>query len=309
MPSFTFVSTANAVRAARRDAGLRRRPRGHAEPRRDAGRGRDHRPHEGDRARALRRRRLRDGRAGRARRARTAWLVIEDAAQGIMASWTAAGRSAAFGALGSAQLPRDEERHLRRGRRAARQRRRARRARRDPAGEGHRPAAASSAARSTSTPGSTSAPRTCRARSTPPSSGRSSSRPTRSPPRGSRIWAAYHEAFEPSSRSTGSCAGRSFRTLHPQRAHVLPPAAPTSRRATAFIARLAEGGVHGVFHYVPLHASLAGGRYSRAGSALTRTDEVSDRLVRLPLWIGMGEQELECVIEAVFGALSSGRQI
>ena len=32
MPSFTFVSTANAVRAARRGAGVRRHPAGHAEP-------------------------------------------------------------------------------------------------------------------------------------------------------------------------------------------------------------------------------------------------------------------------------------
>ena len=62
MPSFTFVSTANAFVLRGAIAGLRRHPAGHAQHRRDPDRGGDHAADEGDRAGPLRRRRLRDGR-------------------------------------------------------------------------------------------------------------------------------------------------------------------------------------------------------------------------------------------------------
>jgi dTDP-4-amino-4,6-dideoxygalactose transaminase len=38
---------------------------------------------------------------------------------------------------------------------------------------------------------------------------------------------------------------------------------------------------------VPLHSSPAGLKYGRAGGSMAVTDSVSDRLVRLPLWIGL----------------------
>ena len=46
-------------------------------------------------------------------------------------------------------------------------------------------------------------------------------------------------------------------------------------------------GVNAVFHYVPLHSSPAGRRFGRAASPMNVTDDVSARLVRLPLWFGM----------------------
>ena len=58
------------------------------------------------------------------------------------------------------------------------------------------------------------------------------------------------------------------------------------------------GGVHAVFHYVPLHRSPAG-RASAASGELPVTDDVADRFVRLPLWAGMGEEDVCRVIAAV----------
>jgi dTDP-4-amino-4,6-dideoxygalactose transaminase len=51
-----------------------------------------------------------------------------------------------------------------------------------------------------------------------------------------------------------------------------------------------------VFHYVPLHSSPAGQRYGRAHGSLTVTIDQSERLVRLPLWVGLSEQQQERVI-------------
>jgi dTDP-4-amino-4,6-dideoxygalactose transaminase len=44
-------------------------------------------------------------------------------------------------------------------------------------------------------------------------------------------------------------------------------------------------------------------RYGRAYGDLRRTDEASERVVRLPLWVGMGDAEIERVVSAVDRAL------
>ncbi len=73
-------------------------------------------------------------------------------------------------------------------------------------------------------------------------------------------------------------------------------------RRTAFIASLKAVGVGAVFHYVPLHSSPAGRRFGRAAGALPVTDDVSARLVRMPLWLGL-EQHLDGVMAAAEAAL------
>lgn len=46
-------------------------------------------------------------------------------------------------------------------------------------------------------------------------------------------------------------------------------------------------GVSTVFHYVPLHSSSHGKIVARSHGDMLNTDELSNRLVRLPLWIGL----------------------
>lgn len=54
-----------------------------------------------------------------------------------------------------------------------------------------------------------------------------------------------------------------------------------------------------VFHYVPLHSSPAGLRYGRAHGKLRITNEQSERLLRLPLWVGLEESQQEKVVDAL----------
>jgi len=53
-----------------------------------------------------------------------------------------------------------------------------------------------------------------------------------------------------------------------------------------------------VTHYVPLHSSIAGLKYGKSASALPLTTDLSGRLVRLPLWLGI-EKHQEEIIEVV----------
>ena len=64
----------------------------------------------------------------------------------------------------------------------------------------------------------------------------------------------------------------------------------------AVLATLKANGVQSVFHYVPLHSSPGGQRYGRAHGDLGVTNRQSDRLVRLPLWIGLTQSQQERIV-------------
>lgn len=62
-------------------------------------------------------------------------------------------------------------------------------------------------------------------------------------------------------------------------------------------------GISAVFHYVPLHSSPAGQRYGRVRGDLSVTNSVSERLIRLPLWVGLTEAQQEKVVEVLARAM------
>lgn len=59
-----------------------------------------------------------------------------------------------------------------------------------------------------------------------------------------------------------------------------------------------------VFHYVPLHSSPAGMRYGRAHEDLDVTNRQSERLVRLPLWIGLSTEQQDRIAEVLRNAVA-----
>jgi dTDP-4-amino-4,6-dideoxygalactose transaminase len=80
---------------------------------------------------------------------------------------------------------------------------------------------------------------------------------------------------------------------------------PSLAARTEFIARLKEEGVTAVFHYLPLHLSRYAesaelGAWSKERKAeCPVTEDVSDRIVRLPFYTSMTEEEQGRVIQAV----------
>lgn len=58
-----------------------------------------------------------------------------------------------------------------------------------------------------------------------------------------------------------------------------------------------------VFHYVPLHSSPAGRRYARTHGSLKVTDTQSRHLIRLPLWVGLTEQQQNKVVSVLTEAI------
>ena len=82
-------------------------------------------------------------------------------------------------------------------------------------------------------------------------------------------------------------------------AHVFYLLVPEWDDQGALIAELRSRGIVATFHYVPLDSSRAGRRFGRALRPLDRAEDLSRRLVRLPLWTGMNEDDVTRVVEAV----------
>ncbi|MDA0163876.1 dTDP-4-amino-4,6-dideoxygalactose transaminase [Solirubrobacter ginsenosidimutans] len=118
------------------------------------------------------------------------------------------------------------------------------------------------------------------------------------------LWRTYWEAFAELERQ-----GTVQRPVVPDEcehnAHIFALLLPDRARRDALIAALDEQGVQAVFHYVPLHSSPAGRKLGREGGSLAVTDDISDRLVRLPLWAGLGEERVARVIASVRTALGA----
>ncbi len=112
------------------------------------------------------------------------------------------------------------------------------------------------------------------------------------------IWDAYHEAFAPLETT-----GLLRRPVVPQHcthsAHLYYLLLPSAVARDALIESLRDDGIAAIFHYLPLHSAHAGRHYGRAHGALPVTDDVSARLVRLPLWVGMQPEEIARVVDGV----------
>jgi len=69
---------------------------------------------------------------------------------------------------------------------------------------------------------------------------------------------------------------------------------------SALIKYLKQNGVHAVFHYIPLHSSPAGKQYSYFYGTDKYTTMESERLLRLPLYYGMTQDDKSKVVEYIF---------
>jgi dTDP-4-amino-4,6-dideoxygalactose transaminase len=116
------------------------------------------------------------------------------------------------------------------------------------------------------------------------------------------LWDRYHRAF-----AEDEARERLRRPIVPpgrvHNAHMYYLLTPSLESRTRVLARLKERGFLAVFHYVPLHSSPAGRRLGRAVGELPVTSDVADRLVRLPLWVGLPEATLDEIVDVVRAAL------
>lgn len=82
-------------------------------------------------------------------------------------------------------------------------------------------------------------------------------------------------------------------------AHLFYVLTPSWAAQSSLITHLRAHGVGATFHYQPLHSSPAGIRYGRPVGKLRNSTDFSHRLVRLPIWAGMTDEQVDRVIAAI----------
>ena len=79
--------------------------------------------------------------------------------------------------------------------------------------------------------------------------------------------------------------------------HIFYLLLPTLEMRQALIEHMKRRGILSVFHYVPLHLSQMGRQWRHAPCPIT--EQISDQLLRLPLYSGLAESDQTRVIDAV----------
>ncbi len=104
------------------------------------------------------------------------------------------------------------------------------------------------------------------------------------------LWDTYHQWL-----ADADAAGKARRPQIPghctHNAHMYYLLLPDLETRSRFIQGLRDADIQAVFHYVPLHSAPAGRKFGRCHGDMQQTDALSERLVRLPLWLGMEDEQ------------------
>lgn len=112
------------------------------------------------------------------------------------------------------------------------------------------------------------------------------------------IWDTYHERFE-----SLEMEGKIIRPFIPgyasHNAHMYYILLPTENQRNQVMNQLRAKGISAVFHYIPLHTSPMGLSLGYSQGQLPVTEEYSGRILRLPLYPDMTEQDLAYICDSV----------
>ena len=118
------------------------------------------------------------------------------------------------------------------------------------------------------------------------------------------VWNIYHESLAELEQK-----GDLRRPIIPaecqHNAHMYYILLNSLKQRTELIKKFKKQDIHPVFHYIPLHNAPAGKQFARAHDELKQTDQLSERLLRLPLWVGLGKQQSD-VLKVLGAKLLSG---
>jgi dTDP-4-amino-4,6-dideoxygalactose transaminase len=116
-----------------------------------------------------------------------------------------------------------------------------------------------------------------------------------------RIWQTYADGLADWARTTGTTlpyvpdhCGQSY--------HMFYVLLPSLAARSALIAHLKAQGILAVFHYGPLHLSAMGKRFGRSDLGCPVTEDVADRLLRLPFYSALTADDQTRVIDAIVDA-------
>jgi dTDP-4-amino-4,6-dideoxygalactose transaminase len=87
---------------------------------------------------------------------------------------------------------------------------------------------------------------------------------------------------------------------HTANGHIFYIIVNSSEERNELLTYLNKNGINAVFHYVPLHSSPAGMRFCKVKGSLVNTDSISNRIIRLPLFFEMTAEQINIVVQSIF---------
>lgn len=110
----------------------------------------------------------------------------------------------------------------------------------------------------------------------------------------------YYKQLKPL-EETGKIGLPYIPSEHTANGHIFYIITNSDEEQKALLQYLNDNGITAIFHYVPLHSSPAGQKYCSVHSSLANTDSLSSRIVRLPLFYGILKDEIEYITEMIRG--------
>ena len=101
-----------------------------------------------------------------------------------------------------------------------------------------------------------------------------------------KIWQEYHQGFEEIAE-LGTARRPVVSDQNQHNAHIYHLRLSNLENRSTFIDHMKLKGIQCVFHYIPLHSSPFGKKVGRQSGTMAVTENVSSTLVRLPLWLGL----------------------
>lgn len=112
------------------------------------------------------------------------------------------------------------------------------------------------------------------------------------------IWNAYHAALAPLEKR-GSLIRPTVPDSCVHNAHMYYVLMPDPEARTRALEVMKNAGINAIFHYIPLHDSPAGKRFARVSGEMRVTNSISQRLIRLPLWVGLSDLDGSRVVDVL----------
>lgn len=121
-------------------------------------------------------------------------------------------------------------------------------------------------------------------------------------------WKAYYDAFLPL-KEKGLVELPTIPEDCEHNAHMFYLKLKELQQRTAFINYLKKNGILAVFHYVPLHSAPAGYKFGRFDGPDEYTTKESERLVRLPMYYKLTEEDRQKVIDTVYAFFNEEKNV
>ncbi|MGB0838907.1 MAG: dTDP-4-amino-4,6-dideoxygalactose transaminase [Chitinophagales bacterium] len=113
-----------------------------------------------------------------------------------------------------------------------------------------------------------------------------------------RIWQAYFDALNPLTQK-GCFVLPTLPDYATQNGHLFYLVLPTVKKRQALIQHLRSNGIHAVFHYLSLHQSTFY-QDKHDSRSLPHCDHFSDCLVRLPLFYELSDEEVTFIVQSIY---------